>query len=214
MRAEVWGVVGLWRLRGVMEGSRSSPRWSVVVLAANGSGWSDLPPMSGGRIEPAAELLPDGKVLVAGGMTGDDDEGYTTLNTAELWDPATQKWTALPPMAHKRYCAAACMLPSGRVAVVGGAGTDGNTRKDGEVFDPVKRVWEPLGAEIAHKHGTTSTVAVAGGLLTTGAISPELYDEGSGRWVTLPHAMAKQRDSAGLISVPAAALVAAAAAVP
>jgi hypothetical protein len=78
----------------------------------------------------------------------------------------------------------------------------------------VKRAWEPLGAEMAHKHGTTSTVAVAGGLLTTGGMSPELYDEESGRWVTLPHAMAKQRDAAGLISVPVAALVAAAAAMP
>ena len=78
----------------------------------------------------------------------------------------------------------------------------------------MKREWEPLGAEMAHKHGTTSTVAVAGGLLTTGINSPQLYDEGSGRWVTLPHAMAKQRDFAGLISVPVAALVAAAAAVP
>jgi hypothetical protein len=177
---------------------------------ANGSGWSDLPPLTEARVVFAAALLPDGKVLVAGGQSGPAND--TALNTAELWDPATR--TALPPMAHKRYCAAACMLPSGRVAVVGGGGTDGKARKDGEVFDPAKRVWGPLGAEMAHKHGSISAVAVAGGLLTTGASSPQLYDEGSGRWVTLPHAMAEKRGAAGLISVPVAALVAAAAAVP
>jgi hypothetical protein len=180
---------------------------SVLVLAANGSGWSDLPPMSGGRIEPAAELLPDGKVLVAGGMSDTDFD--TALNTAELWDPATQKWTALPPMAHERLGPTACVLPSRRVAVVGGAGADGKPRKDGEVFDPVKREWAPLGAEMVHEHGNTGAVAVAGGLLAVGGASeipPELYDEQTRRWLKLPHAMVEPRDGAGLVSVPVAAL--------
>jgi hypothetical protein len=85
---------------------------SVLVLAADGSGWSDLPSLRGARAGAAAAVLPDGKVLVAGGKSGVADD--TALNTAELWDPATQKWTALPPMAHKRTDAAACVLPSGR----------------------------------------------------------------------------------------------------
>eukprot|EP01046_Picozoa_sp_COSAG06_P018192 COSAG06_NODE_1258_length_10078_cov_2.895280_2_plen_504_part_00 len=183
---------------------------SVLVLAADGSGWSDLPPLTGTRIYPAAALLPDGKVLVAGGKTGRSDG--TALNTAELWDPATQKWTALPPMAHKRAGAAACVLPSGRVAVLGGWGTDSVDRKDGEVFDPVKREWEPLGAERAHSHSNISTVAVAGGLIVVGgATVPEMYDEESGRWFTLPHAMVQQRKATGLVPVAAAALKAAAA---
>ena len=67
---------------------------SVLVLAADGSGWSDLPPLTGARRSAAAALLPDGKVLVAGGKSGKATD--TALNTAELWDPATQKWTALP----------------------------------------------------------------------------------------------------------------------
>jgi hypothetical protein len=192
--------------------SGGQPLASVVVLAADGSGWSDLPPLTGGRVfYPVAALLPDGKVLVAGGRSGLAAD--TALNTAELWDPATQKWTALPPMAHKRSNAVACVLPSGRVAVVGGFSTDGVTRKDGQVFDPVKREWEPLGAEMAQKHDNTSAVAVAGGLLVMGlAGRPELYDEDSGRWLTLPHAMVQPRKATGLISLPAAALVAAAAA--
>jgi hypothetical protein len=81
------------------------------------------------------------------------------------------------------------------------------------VYDPVKREWEPLGAEMAHTCGNNSTVAVAGGLLVVasrvlalgGALSPELYDEGSGRWLTLPHAMVEQRGGTGLASVPASA---------
>ena len=183
---------------------------SVVVLAADGSGWSDLPPLTGACAVAAAALLPDGKVLVAGGQSGAATD--TIVNSAELWDPAMQKWTALPPMAHKRAQAAVCVLPSGRVAVVGGRGTDNVSRKDGEVFDPVKREWKPLGAEMTHKHGNISAVAVAGGLIVVGGENTELYDEESGRWITLPHRIADKRLGAGLVSVPAAALLAAAAA--
>ena len=73
------------------------------------------------------------------------------------------------------------------------------------------REWEPLGADMAHNHPNISTMAVAGGLLAVGGgHMAELYDEGSGRWFTLPHAMFQWRGGAGLISMPAAALTAAA----
>jgi hypothetical protein len=91
-------------------------------------------------------------------------------------------------MAHARYQAAGCVLPSGRFAVLGGYGTDGKKRTDGEVFDPVRRVWEPLPADMANARSDFGVEAVAGGLLVSeGAMQPELYDEQSGRWFTLPH---------------------------
>eukprot|EP01043_Picozoa_sp_COSAG02_P043907 COSAG02_NODE_3865_length_6124_cov_27.767303_7_plen_272_part_00 len=186
---------------------------SVLVLAADGSAWSDLPSLAGARFYTAATLLPDGKVLVAGGISGKSGVADgTTLNTAELWDPATQKWTALPPMVNERIQAAACVLPTGRVAVVGGGGKYGGDRPDGEVFDPVKREWEPLGAWMAEAHSCISAVAVAGGMLLVSVDEDdqqnELYDEESGRWFQLPHVMVKPRYGAGLVSVPAGALVA------
>jgi hypothetical protein len=187
---------------------------SVLVLAADGSRWSDLAPLTEARAYPAAALLPDGKVLVAGGLSSPGDSGEP-LKTAELWEPATQKWTALPPMAHQREAPAMCVLPSGRVAVLHGYGADGMARTDGEVFDPVKREWEPLAERASHSHGNftdSGAVAVAGGLVAAGgAATTELYDEENGRWVTLPRATAEFREGTGLVSVPAAALVAAAA---
>jgi hypothetical protein len=96
------------------------------------------------------------------------------------------------------------------VAVVAGAGADSYDRKDGEVFDPVKREWKPLGAEMAHLHCNISTVAVAGGMLLVSVDEDrdpnELYDEDSGRWFQLPHAMVQSRDGTGLVSVLASAL--------
>ena len=56
----------------------------------------------------------------------------------------------------------------------------------------------------------SNIMAVVGGLVAVGVGGDgnpnELYDEGSGRWFKLPHAMVKPRHSTGLVSVPAAAL--------
>ncbi len=64
-----------------------------------------------------ATLLPDGKVLVAGG-------NYDTviLATAELYDPATGRWTATGSMAEERHSHTATLLPNGKVLVAGGYG--------------------------------------------------------------------------------------------
>ena len=181
---------------GNVSGNRQASSTNPLLSYVDGSGWSDLLPLRVARGHPAAAVLRDGKVLVAGGMSGPAAD--TALKTAELWDPATQVWTALPPIAHKRSHLAACVLPSGRVAVVAGT-----------VFDPVKREWEPLGVEMPPGRGDVSAVAVAGGLVVVGqAGPPELYDEGSGRWLMLPHTIAEPRWDAGLISLPTAAVVA------
>jgi hypothetical protein len=163
----------------------------VEALAADDSGWSALAPMLTACVYATIGLLRSGHVIVAGGSTGPADSDATAA--AELWDPATNTWSALPPMAHARYQAAGCVLPSGRFAVLGGYGTDGKKRTDGEVFDPVRRVWEPLPADMANARSDFGVEAVAGGLVVSGGDSrddshaPELYDEESGRWFTLPH---------------------------
>jgi hypothetical protein len=164
------------------------------ALAADGSCWSALAPMLTARFFASIGLLRSGHVIVAGGDTGPDDSDVTAA--AELWDPATNTWSALPPMAHGRYQAAGCVLPSGRFVVLGGYGTDNIPRKDGEVFDPVRRVWEPLPVDLAFARIGFGAEAVAGGLLVSGGhdqAESELYDEASGRWFTLPHRMKAPR---------------------
>jgi len=60
-------------------------------------------------------LLPSGKVLVAGGgnITG-------TLDSAELYDPATGIWTATGDLGVAHQWHTATLLPSGEVLVAGG----------------------------------------------------------------------------------------------
>ena len=164
-------------------------------------------------------------MLVVGGAIEDDDadDGAQSLQTAELWDPAAGAWVVLPPMSHKRAFPGCCVLPSGRVAVVGGRPATYETCRDAEAFDPVARTWEPL-PPMSHDREHPGVAAVAGGLVVVGSdghwgeapdevFDPdELFDEASGRWFELPHRMAQPRTSAHLVSLPAAAFAAPAAA--
>ena len=180
------------------------PVASVVALAADGSEWSVLAPMAQARWCATAVVLPDGKVLAAGGQSADEDD--SALKTAELYDPATNAWTALPVMAHERSCAAVFMLPSGRVAVLGGCGSDGICRKDGEgLFDPVKRTWEAL-PEMDTVPGNIAAAPVAPGMVAAANENVKLFDEESGRWLTLPHPMSEPRSNTQLVSLSASAL--------
>jgi hypothetical protein len=71
------------------------------------------------RSEPLVARLADGRVLVAGGI-----DGATVGPSAEadLYDPATNTWTTLPPMPEPRAGGAAVALPDGSVLLVGGDG--------------------------------------------------------------------------------------------
>jgi hypothetical protein len=75
--------------------------------------------------------LPDGRVLLAGG-TG---AGGVRLQTADIFNPDVDVWTAASAMATARNAAAATLLNDGSVLVVGGFSGSGEV--DGaEVFRP------------------------------------------------------------------------------
>ena len=196
--------------------------------------WEDeigerMTPMGTERTSPAAAALPCGKVLVAGGFHQSGDGADRYLKTAELWDPATGAWSDLPPMAEERGGSpAACVLPCGRVAVVGGQGTRPhlpapgcfNTlrpRNDCEAFDPAAQTWQPL-PPMTHGRSGPGMAQVAGGLVAVGGARggggdsgqhcapDELFDEASGRWFELPHSMAEPRLWTCAVSLPTAAL--------
>jgi hypothetical protein len=56
--------------------------------------------LSGTLTEPRhgaeAATLPDGRVVLVGGMPPRNQE-FAPLRSAEVWDPATERWSALPP---------------------------------------------------------------------------------------------------------------------
>src|SRR5689334_2056240 len=90
----------------------------------------------GSMLEPrsghTATLLPNGKVLIAGGMRRNQD----FYKSAELYDPATGKFRTTGEMNERRVSPVAVLLNSGKVLVAGGWIGHGCTNS-AEIYDPV-----------------------------------------------------------------------------
>lgn len=74
------------------------------------------------RAGATATLLPDGRVLVAGGVA---TAVPVTLSSAELYDPASGTFSPTASMAQTRWAHTATLLQDGRVLVTGGSGAAG-----------------------------------------------------------------------------------------
>jgi hypothetical protein len=89
------------------------------------------------RAGATATLLPNGKVLIAGGLTG---SGNTTL--VELFDPTANSgkgsFTTMTSMLAGRVSHTATLLPDGTVLFAGGDSGDGATGvlNSAEIYDP------------------------------------------------------------------------------
>src|SRR5436309_12430119 len=68
------------------------------------------------RAAHTATLLPDGRVLLAGGFLPSGDN----LNTAEIFDPTTEQFQPVASLNEARRSNPAVALSDGRVMVVGG----------------------------------------------------------------------------------------------
>ena len=127
-----------------------------------------------------ATLLPNGKVLVAGGY------GAGTLDSAELYDPATGAWSATGSLNTARERHTATLLPNGKVLVAGGYG-DG-TLDSAELYDPATGTWSATGSlntRARGSHGHAAAQRQGAGRRGYGADaldSAELYDPATGAW--------------------------------
>jgi WD40 repeat protein len=141
-------------------------------------------------------LLPNGKVLVAGGYNGTTH----SLSSAELYNPASGTWTATGSLATARYDHTATLLPNGKVLVAGGY-IGSISLGSAELYDPASGTWSATGSLATRRYLDTATllpngkVLVAGGYDGTSFLaSAELYDPASGHW-TAPGSLATARQS-------------------
>ena len=105
-----------------------TPTAAVEVIDLAEPAWRTTNPMHFARRQHNATLLPDGTVLVTGGTQGVGFNDLTSgqpVREAELWDPATERWTVLAAESVDRcYHSTAILLPDATVLSAGGGEFD------------------------------------------------------------------------------------------
>jgi len=194
-------VAGTWAVTGQMNTPRIAATATLLpdgqVLVAGGSGggsnalasaelynpatgtWSVTGSMHQGRsglngAGASATLLPDGQVLVAGG----EDANFNLLSSAELYHPATGKFTPTGSMTTGRVGQSATLLGNGQVLMAGGGGTAT------ELYNPATGKFTPTGSMISAHGDNVGTLLPNGDVLVTGKAQTfaELYDPATGQW--------------------------------
>ena len=141
----------------------------------------------------AAVRLKDGRVLVVGGASAGSYPDTTIESSAEIFDPATGKFTPTRNMTTRRYKLAATLLADGRVFVVGGSDSrDGRGQyASTEIYDPARGTFTPAGDMHTVRYKLRAgIVSLTDGrvLIASGAGRPELYDPVDGSFTPVPGA--------------------------
>ena len=139
--------------------------------------WSGTGELNYARSEHTATLLPDGKVMAAGGANV----------VAELFDPATSRWSATGSLDAGRISQTGTLLPDGRVLVTGGLRPFSPipvTLDSAELYDRSAGHWEYTSNLNTARSGHTATLlpngqvlVVAGGNAQGVLGSAELYGQ-------------------------------------
>ncbi len=141
--------------------------------------------MGAARDTHTETLLPNGKVLLTGGV---DRASQNVLSSAEVYDPQTGTFSPTGGMLTTREEHTATLLPSGKVLIAGGETGNYHTTTNAELYDPATGTFTPTGSLVISRAKHTATLLpngkvliVAGGNWTQGVLSSaELYDPATG----------------------------------
>jgi len=143
--------------------------------------------MNAPRAYHTATLLPNGKVLIAGGEDTGPLPGNppAVFNTAEIYDPATGVFTPTANMTAAREQHTATLLDNGQVLIAGGANSSG-VLNSAEIFDPASSTFSPTASMTSARQGQAAIALSNGQVLVAGGLdsksvklnSAELYTPG------------------------------------
>ena len=147
-------------------------------------------PMLEPRSDQSATLLPDGKVLMAGGMRRNQD----FYRSAEIFDPSDNQFHRTGDMSIARVGHAAILLASGKVLILGG--WIGHEVTDSvEQYDPGTHKFVVIGRMTTKRAHPSVTLLGGGDVLIAGGIdsdaprgmdSAELYHPATQSFEALP----------------------------
>ena len=179
---------------------------TLVCFSRAGAAWppgpgsvAEIAAMHIARASHSSTLLPNGKVLIAGGFAGSGGE-YNPYKTAELYDPNSGTFQAIAEMSIGRSGHTATLLKNGKVLIIGGWTGRYDLRGSSEIFDPATNTFAPTGNLVVGRAGNTATLLADGRVLVTGGedrqenkiASAEIYDPSTGKF-TQTGSMAEAR---------------------
>ena len=160
---------------------------------------SEIAAMHIARASHTSTLLPNGKVLIAGGFAGSGGEPHP-YTTAELFDPSSGTFQSVASMSIGRSGHTATLLKNGKVLMVGGWTGHYDRPGSAEIYDSATSTFTPTGSMVIERAGNTATllpddrVLIAGGVdrQENAIASAEIYDPATGKF-TQTGSMAEPR---------------------
>lgn len=166
--------------------------------------WTLTPDMAYYRAGATANLLPDGRVLVAGGTEGNashqlfdsSDLLSTSLKFTEIYNPATNTWSAGPNLPEPKAGAESVALNDGKILIAGGITYNvifgipfPDFSQNASIYNPTNNSFSSVNMQVKRalfgiskmNDGRVLCAGGAGGnILTIGPIKQaEIYDPGT-----------------------------------
>ena len=165
----------------------------VALIACSSGGHAHKASIAEGTLTPGenmitarsghtATLLPDGGVLIAGGMSGNG----SYFDAAEIYSPTTNTFRPARSMTARRVGHTATVLPDGKVLIAGGY--NGDYLAGAEIYDHTTGSFTPIGPMTMPRSEHVAVLLNNGKVLLAGGIgtgwtflaSAEVYDPSAG----------------------------------
>jgi len=176
---------------GTTNGPVTVPFSSAEIYDPSTGTDTTVPPMNSPHFLHSAELLPNGTVIVIGGMA--DSAGNAT-NSTEIYNPSSNTWSLTNALNTPRFLHNSTLLPNGEILVEGGTINNFNVPlASTELYDPTiapsTGTWTNTGSMQTPRYDFTLTLLPGGKVLAAGgqndngpSASCELYDPVTGTW--------------------------------
>lgn len=189
----------------------------VRIDLENQDSFTPVGSMSGSRALGSADLLPDGRVLVAGGGSGTLTSAVGSA-TCEAYNPLTRAFSPVASMSTQRAFHTSVTLSDGRVMVIGGADGAGLVTATAEIYNASNNTWTLAAPMSSPRAAHTATLLANGKILVAGGVSSfsspagsttplgdilgtsqdtgEVYDPALNTWTPVTNIMASKRFAA------------------
>ena len=117
---------------------------SAEIFDPRSGKWREVAPMPKPLYVHSAALMPDGRVLVAGGWraTSNSDPSHGNV---QIYDPTSDTWTTTGSLVTPRAQYSLEALPDGRFLAIGGVDPAYHTLASTEIYDPASGAWQTSG---------------------------------------------------------------------